>query len=168
MQTKSELTPSVKRSVRTLLILAQEKSLEITSVKAHKLMYFAHGLCLAKHGTPIGEGIQFDAWRYGPLFEPLYHYFKFFGSSVLTPDLFPIKNWGQLDVSDQADEYRFNCLSSILNQFGHLPASALINLSRDKEGPWAQIMNGPKDQITLDDAKIQAYFQDHLCTADEK
>lgn len=54
----------------------------IDHMQLQKLMYFAHGYCLARHDRPlVGEPVE--AWRFGPVFPSVYHEYKKFGSQTI-------------------------------------------------------------------------------------
>lgn len=75
-----ENIPLDTKSVANFFIdLARRNQKIITPMKLQKLVYYAHGWCLALFEKPlINEAIE--AWRYGPVIESLYHELKHYGN----------------------------------------------------------------------------------------
>jgi uncharacterized phage-associated protein len=66
-----------------LLSLAKAEGKTIDPLKLQKLTYLAHGWHMAFYMEPlVQEG--FEAWRYGPVCQPLYREFKKFGGNPIT------------------------------------------------------------------------------------
>jgi uncharacterized phage-associated protein len=59
--------------------LAKKKDKFITPMKLQKLVYFAHGWCLALSDEPLIDE-KIEAWKYGPVVTSLYHEFKRYGN----------------------------------------------------------------------------------------
>lgn len=65
-----------------LLKLSWAENKPITQMKMQKMLYFAHGWHLALLDKPMmNEVVQ--AWQYGPVFESVYHTFKYFGANLI-------------------------------------------------------------------------------------
>ncbi|NWN45912.1 Panacea domain-containing protein [Candidatus Phytoplasma pruni] len=55
--------------------ILEETEFKMTHMKLHKLIYYSHAKHLTTYKKPlIGEIIQ--AWKWGPVYPPLYHIFK--------------------------------------------------------------------------------------------
>jgi uncharacterized phage-associated protein len=60
-----------------------KESTPISHMKLQKLLYFAHGYCLATLNAPLlGEKIQ--AWKYGPVVATVYYEFEYLGSTPIS------------------------------------------------------------------------------------
>src|SRR5438093_7141533 len=72
------------------LELAEVKDQKIDPMKMQKLVYFAHGWCLALKEAPlITEKIE--AWAYGPVIRTLYGAFKDLGSRDITHPAYEVR-----------------------------------------------------------------------------
>lgn len=152
---------NTRQVTKSLLQIADANKNLVTNLKAQKLLYFAHGLCLAKYDVPLVEGESFQAWRYGPVIESLYHHLKVFGDAPISPISPFLSSWESLSDSDD-DEKRKRCLSSILRQFGGMAAGRLIDLSHDKNGPWSIAYQDDAHGIEVPNDKIKEYFAKRL------
>ena len=56
----------------------------ITPLKMQKLVYLSHGWYLAFYDEPLVDDEYAEAWRYGPVFDSLYHEFKHRGRLPIT------------------------------------------------------------------------------------
>src|SRR6476469_5017940 len=82
-------------AAKSMLEQAQPLDLSLTNLTLHKLLYFAHGLLLARHEVALVDE-PFHAWKYGPVLESLYHDLKLFGTSPVTPDSWFVATWDSL------------------------------------------------------------------------
>lgn len=143
---------------KTALLIADELGLKISNLTAHKLLYLAHGLMLAKHDRPLVD-TPFQAWKYGPVLEDLYHDLKIFGSSPIPHDSVFVARWPELPPENQEDR---EVIRAILKQFGNKSPGYLIEVSHQEDGPWNAVYEANTPSIEISDAKISAYFKKHL------
>lgn len=61
-----------------LLDRAEASGMAVTNLALQKLVYFAHGLMLTRHGRALVDG-YFEAWEHGPVHPVLYGAFKHSG-----------------------------------------------------------------------------------------
>src|ERR1700753_3338110 len=60
-----------------------DSGIEVTTMKAIKLVYISHGWHLGIYESPlISEAVQ--AWKYGPVVESVYHEFKNYSKKEIT------------------------------------------------------------------------------------
>src|SRR5205823_13456997 len=155
---------------------ATEKGKQLTPMELLKLVYFAHGWCLAISGKPlINEPIQ--AWRFGPVIPRIYHAFKRYGSGPITAyattDPFDSPIWGlqeqsikmihEYSIDDGADqsenELTKRLVRKIREQYGQFNAIQLSNLTHDPDSPWSQTDEKDKQRgIEIDQEHIRQYF----------
>lgn len=147
---------NVKAVARTAIDLAAQQGLSVTNLKLQKLLYFAHGLALAKYGTPLIRGEKFEAWKYGPVLESLYHDLKVFGTSMIGPNDGFVAHWSPLPVNAKDER---NALASTLAQLGSMSGGKLIDISHDPRGPWHAVFNATTKNIAIEDDSIKAYFE---------
>lgn len=145
-------------AAKSMLVQAELLSLSLTNLTLHKLLYFAHGLLLARHGRPLVDE-PFQAWKYGPVLESLYHDLKPFGTSPVLPGSWFVATWDMLppEAIDEAQ-----AIDSILKQFGDQSAITLIDISHDSKGPWSGVYAANNQSIAIDDEQIKNYFRQHL------
>jgi uncharacterized phage-associated protein len=96
----------------------------ISNLKLQKLVYYAQGLSLALHNTPLFlEDVE--AWTYGPVIPQLYHAYKEHGSNGIpaNPDFDP----------EEIDENTRSFLDEIYTVFGQFSAPRLIDISHSDE-----------------------------------
>jgi len=150
-------TTNAREVTKTLLEIAEAEGNPVTNLKVQKLLYFAHGLCLAKYDLPLVAGESFQAWRYGPVIESLYHHLKIFGDSQIPPSSPFLSTWNVLGNGAE-DTQRRSCLYSIFKQFGAMPGGRLIEISHDKNGPWASTYRDNSFGIEVPNSEIKNYF----------
>lgn len=145
-------------AAKTMLVQAERLSLSLTNLTLHKLLYLAHGLLLARHDCALVDQ-PFQAWKYGPVLESLYHDLKPFGTSPIFPNSWFVSTWAMLppEATNEAQ-----AIESILEQFGDRSAIALIQISHDSNGPWSAVYAGKTRSIAIDDEQIKSYFRHHL------
>lgn len=144
-----------KAVARALIEMAAERQIEITNLKLQKLLYFAHGLMLAQHGRALVNE-NFQAWKYGPVLEDLYHDLKVFGTSPIRPEDGFIKYWPTLPENADAEK---RAISDVLDQLGTMRGGELINLSHDPNGPWHAVFQEQTESSTIGDDRIESYFK---------
>ena len=145
-------------AAKSMLIKAQQLDVSLTNLTLHKLLYFAHGLMLARHDRALVDQ-PFHAWKYGPVLESLYHDLKPFGTSPVTPESWFVESWDSLPPGTFEEE---DAIESILTQFGNQPAVALIEISHDSKGPWSAVYAANTQSSAIDDDQIKKYFKKHL------
>jgi uncharacterized phage-associated protein len=149
---------SYRSIARTMIVLAQGMGFSLTALSLQKLIYFAHGLMLAKHGRPLVRE-TFQAWKYGPVLEPLYHDLKVFGPSSIDQNSLFVNNWDTLP-SSAVDER--NCISSVLKQLGTSTAGRLVDIAHEPKGPWAEVFDSKVAGIDISNNAIKIYFEKKL------
>lgn len=84
-----------------LLDLATAQGEQLTPMKLQKLVYYAHGWCLALTGKPlIDEAIQ--AWSFGPVVRSLYNEFRECGAN-------PIRRRAMEIVGEDGESMQLRC-----------------------------------------------------------
>ncbi len=123
----------------------------ITPMKLQKLAYYAQGYSLALHGRPLfHEPIQ--AWRYGPVVEPIYYAYRRHGSGAIpSPE-------GYDPTQLHPDIARL--LSQVYGTYGPHGAWTL-SLMTHAEQPW---QDTPQNAV-IAPALMQDFFARQLRTA---
>ena len=141
---------------RTMIDMATAKGLNVTNLTLQKLLYFAHGLCLARSGYPLINE-PFQAWKYGPVLESLYHELKIFGPANIRPTDAFIPDWKLLDEEKEAEERKV--ISDVLDQLGEKDSRYLVHISHLPEGPWGKVYNAATKNIEMTNDDIKQYFK---------
>ncbi len=144
-----------KAAARTLIEMAADRNIELTHLKLQKLLYFCHGLMLAQHGRPLVKD-DFQAWKYGPVLEDLYHDLKVFGTSGIRPEDGFIKYWPTLPEEAAVER---KAISDVLDQLGDMRGGELINISHDPNGPWYAVFQEQNQSSTIGNDRIASYFK---------
>ena len=155
------------RGVANLLLdRAEDRGVAVSNLALQKLLYFAHGVMLTRHGQPLVDG-YFEAWEYGPVHPLLYAAFKSAGRT-------PIANRAQSRnlrtgetavVAAPTNRLVRDVIDDVLRAFGDQPPARLVRLSHSKGGPWDIVVNesGTEGRLGLriTDILISEHFHRH-------
>jgi uncharacterized phage-associated protein len=152
------------------LQLADSSDRKIDAMKMQKLVYFAHGWCLALKDSPlITERIE--AWRYGPVVRELYGAFRDAGSGPITHPAyeavfengkigFYISTIDEEDEDGQVDkDFAKHLLDEIWKVYGEFSAIQLSNLTHEPDTPWSETWSLDKGNTIISDELIKSYFK---------
>jgi uncharacterized phage-associated protein len=114
---------------------ANENGESLTAMKLQKLIYYAHGWCLALYNLPLVED-QVQAWTYGPVFPRIYHLAKAYGSEPIDSLLYSYLSTPSV-VQDS--DPRIPLLEKIWEVFGKYSASQLSRMTHEPGGPWDKV-----------------------------
>jgi uncharacterized phage-associated protein len=102
----------------------------ISNLKPQKLLYYAQGVYLARHGVVLfPEDIA--AWDHGPVVSEVYQAFKTYGNGAI-----PIEEAAPADFPPKVQEV----LDEVHQVFGQYSAWKLSQMTHG-EPPWTQTMN---------------------------
>lgn len=153
------------------LELAEEAEASISPMKLQKMVYFAHGWCLALLDELLVDE-QIEAWRFGPVIRSLYGQFKHFGNMPITEraklykllpgEKFRLKvTTPAIPDSPEAAPVR-DLLDRVWEVYSPFTAIQLSNMTHQQGTPWRQVMdahNGEPPKGTDIPAKwIRGYF----------
>jgi len=137
----------------------------VTQMKLQKLIYFAHGLHLAKGCGPLIDQ-TFQAWKFGPVVPLVYQDYKLYGSDyIINTDrlfwLFDEPDLKQL-YSDKDAVETINTTWELLKGVDAISLSAWTH----KEGsPWSNHYKAGISDVEIPNTEIEAYFKDQFLTA---
>jgi uncharacterized phage-associated protein len=131
----------------------------LTPIQVMKLCYFAHGYKLAINDEPlIDETVQ--AWKYGPVFQDLYHCLKMYGSrkikevpSFLKPNI---------DIFEEED---IEIMDAVFEGLGEEDGMTLSDMTHDEGTPWKEVWDEAgekKKYTTIDNELIKKHFKELL------
>jgi len=150
------------------LDLANSAGRKITPMKMQKLVYFAHGWCLAIYHKPLIEE-DIMAWQFGPVIKPLYSAFREYGKSAITDFATDIDirydEDGNIDLSTSRgitpniprNSDIKKLLDAVWEAYGNLTAIQLSRLTHAENSPWSNVWVGEKDTV-IDNDVIRNYF----------
>ncbi|MEY3997103.1 MAG: hypothetical protein RL344_1446 [Pseudomonadota bacterium] len=115
-----------------ILELTKDKNITISKMKLLKLVYFCHGWHLGITGKPLSSELA-EAWQYGPVFSSLYTALsQYKGADSI---IYPIVSRGIAD-NDVFNDYQVALINKVIDEYGHLNAFQLSDLSHEDNGPW--------------------------------
>jgi uncharacterized phage-associated protein len=144
------LTYDARAVANALLDLAAGSGSSLTHMAVHKVIYYAHGWYLAKHGKPLVKQ-EFEAWKDGPVLRSVWESLRESGSKPVTcraQRFDPVRQTREV-VSPDIDEDARRFLSNILAAYGHLHAFELSEMTHAAGGPWDLVWNSPRGRVTL-------------------
>jgi uncharacterized phage-associated protein len=146
------------------LELGELEAIPITHMKLQKLIYVAHGWCLAIHGKPLIEE-SIEAWRYGPMIGNVYQWLKHFGSDpIQLSDLDASDNHKRRLAELKQDTSTVELLERVWQVHKNFDDIKLSGMTHLPTSPWAQVREKTpetKFNITIDDSLIRDYFVAH-------
>jgi uncharacterized phage-associated protein len=139
------------------LKLGRQDNISISPMKLQKLIYFAHGWCLAIKGEPlIQESVE--AWKFGPVIDSIYYEFREFGSKPITIQSIPF----DCDFDDlKKDKFAVKLVKKIWEVYKGYSAFTLSKMTHLPGTPWREARKGDLDKksnVTIDDKLIREYF----------
>ena len=100
----------------------------LSPMKLQKLIYYAHGWCLALTGEPLVDE-HFEAWDYGPVISSLYHRLKGYGNTQI-----PLE---QIRHAEPVGDKTTALLDAIIRKYGKYSALELSDMTHQPGSPWA-------------------------------
>ncbi len=132
----------------------EKSNYDVTPMKLLKLVYIAHGWCLAITDSPlIVEPVE--AWKYGPVIRDLYDSFKHYGNQPITE--LAQYAYGEKDISREYKKF----LDKIWEMYGDYSGEQLSNLTHKTNTPWDKIWNqygACTGFYKIDDIIIKDYY----------
>ena len=129
--------------------LGIQKGKPVNPMKLQKMVYFAHGLHLARNNKPlINEEIE--AWSYGPVIPSIYHEVKQFGNNEIEENVLDYR----LRNLDSDAEHTINLTWEVTK---NMSAVQLSNWSHIDGSPWEKTYDGEKHKVIPNEV-IKEYF----------
>ena len=157
---------------------AESRGEQLSPMKLQKLVYYAHGWCLALTGEPLLDE-PIHAWLYGPVVNSIFRKFRRFGSQEITtratvPDSTSRTNNStrRLDqvasgsVPEAIDQEITPFLDRVWEIYGRYSANQLSNQSHEPGTPWSEVSarypDGVPRRVIIPDDRIKVYFAKQL------
>jgi uncharacterized phage-associated protein len=158
-----------KAVANEFIMISKARNNLFTPMKLQKLVYFAHGWCLALTDKPLISG-RIEAWQYGPVIPAIYHEFKGLGNGLIESPVTEIRYAGSgkfcrhvLSLNDYPDdEERLHAKEIIVKVFeiyGGYSAVKLSNATHMDGTPWQQVYKDGVRSAVIPDEKIETYFK---------
>jgi uncharacterized phage-associated protein len=144
-----------------LLHKARERGENLTHLKLQKLLFFVQAWGLALHDNEVMTVLP-EAWDYGPVFPPIYHELKGYGSR-------PIVGYLQEPFTEKAlvpnpnDKPFYELVDKVWERYGALSAGQLSSLSHAAGGPWDNARKSGTRSIPRTD--ISQFYRNQLHAA---
>ncbi|MGN7291290.1 Panacea domain-containing protein [Rhizobium sp. SAFR-030] len=149
--------------VNWLLLNYSSSQFSLTNLKLNKLVYFLHGVSLAREEAPLIRN-RLECWKNGPVVSSLYHRLKNFGDRDVT-QLMSFQNYetGEFEpVSSARAELRISPVLMKASQFFVAKSSSwLVSETHRKDGPWFRKYRGEEKEasdLVLSDIEIAEHF----------
>lgn len=125
--------------------LAAEDDLAFDSIQLQKLVYIAHGICLAHHGMPLTAD-RAEAWEFGPVYRQLWDALGPYGLGLVCRPVqnsdsengFSLRAAKQCVIST-SDPIVGDIIADVYNDYGHFSGAALSALTRRGATPWREV-----------------------------
>lgn len=173
-ETATPEPPYDARAVANLLLAAmQDRRLPVSNLPLQKLLYFAHGIMLTRHGEPLVDG-YFEAWEFGPVHPLVYGSFKGFGSSAITaPATRRDLRTGEVGAIAPPNDERVDAIvDQVVASLGRQRAGRLVHISHAAGGPWDVVANqtgtGTRYGLRISDILIRERFHRHMVTVGDE
>ena len=122
---------------------------ELSNMKLQKLLYYAQGHYLADADEPLFDD-EIEAWSHGPVVPSVYHEYKDFGSTEISPA--PDFELSSID----RDTAKF--LQKIWNTYGGLAAWKLRNMTHN-EDPWSKHFEDNERNVVIPKDSLKRWFK---------
>ena len=118
--------------------LGEQDGVAFTQGKLQKLVYIAHGWCLANTGEPL-TGDRPEAWAHGPVYRRLADALVACGLDEVHAEQLEHSvhsTCSELDLVEQA------IILKVYRDYGRCDAASLATLTRHGDAPWGGVFNG--------------------------
>jgi uncharacterized phage-associated protein len=121
--------------------LGMERAWAFDQMQLQKLVYIAHGWCLAITGEPL-TGDRPEAWDFGPMYRRLADALGDCGQRPVTETLtaeWSIEAIGSETIWSELNTIERNVLTSVLLNYGAYSSSQLSTITRGEGAPWTSV-----------------------------
>ncbi len=124
---------------------------DLSNLKLQKLLYYAQGHYLGKHGKPLFTD-KLQAWAHGPVASDVYHRLKKYGSAEIDAEAEVPEDFNWDDYKDIEEH-----LLSVWNTYGHFSAWKLRERTH-QESPWIEAFGGGYTNHEIDERSLESFF----------
>ncbi|WP_377156562.1 Panacea domain-containing protein [Roseateles sp. UC29_93] len=141
---------------------AKQRRIFVNHLKLQKLVFFTHAWSLALHDAPVVEERP-EAWRYGPVFDSLFHRLRPQQGRPITAFLKTVDEGRNAYVTLMPafeDEAFWDVLDQVMDRYGHLSADQLSALGHERGGAWEQTREAK--QAVIPDDRLRQFYRGKL------
>ncbi|MES2615839.1 MAG: type II toxin-antitoxin system antitoxin SocA domain-containing protein [Bdellovibrionota bacterium] len=144
----------------------------LTPMQLQKLIFFAHGVNLAVHESPLIKE-EFEAWDYGPVIRSLYFETKYYGSGNIDRKLTALsykKNSSKFNLEiitpiiSQEDKTVKEILDFVWENYGKYNAIQLSNITHKVGTPWEVTYKKGVKGVIIPNEVIKQYYQSRIAS----
>jgi uncharacterized phage-associated protein len=151
---RSKMMPGWSTEIANELIrLGSEQGRSFDQMQLQKLVYIAHGWCLAITGEPL-TGDRPEAWSIGPIYRRLADSLARQGTKPMTSSIdVPMalaaaeSVGGSETIPSDSEAIALDVLERVTLNYGALSSSQLSALTRGANAPWATVYESGKGQF---------------------
>lgn len=144
---------SAESVANAFLDLARRDEKSLTNMQLQKLVYIAHGYCLAKLRQPLFHN-NIHAFEWGPVIPNLYKTLKRFGGGE-------VKDYIATDESPIAkDSAEMEIIKEVWTEYGDFSGLELSKLTHRKGTPWSETWRKNPFGVISDELIAEYYRRD--------
>ncbi|WP_114227115.1 MULTISPECIES: Panacea domain-containing protein [Sphingomonas] len=139
---------------REMVLAASGFGISLNQLQLQKLIYIAHGWCLASTGEPL-TGDRPDADKFGPVYARLAELLRPTRLEPVTIASFAAVELGQADASEM------ELIALTLREYGSLSTAQLAVVTQGQNTPWSSIYaNGSGEGRDIPHALVRNQFRE--------
>jgi uncharacterized phage-associated protein len=144
-----------KAVANAFLKLAKRERVPLTNMQLQKLVYIAHGYCLALLRQPLFRD-QVFAWQFGPVVPALYDELKQYGSGQVKKPLYTETP----PIEEESPGWKV--IRGVWNSYGKYSGPQLSALTHKPNTPWDETRGSGNQKIEIPNPTIARYYRDLL------
>lgn len=137
------------------IALAERDGRALDQLQLQKLVYIAHGWCLAATGQPL-TGDRPEAWEHGPVYRRLADALLGQGLDLIDVAKGPVARPSSSSVLEPIE---VAMISRTYKDYGGFAASQLSSLTRRGNAPWEKVYDGGAGKFRdISHALVRGHF----------
>ena len=155
--------PYTPLQIANTIIIRHGSTNRLSHMRLQKLVYFAYGWWMGKHGQPLTNDAP-AVWRYGPAFEGLYGALKTYGHRAIRK---PVGVWFRpAPRVPDADKDVIEFLDDVFDFYRNANEELLSSIAHEPGSPWKEEARANDFRVPsghrIPDHRIQSYFARQL------
>ncbi len=146
---------------------------DLTLLKLQKLSYYCFGAALAYDLDNEVSGIEFEAWKYGPVIKTIHHKFKNPNDPYFVVDI-KNKEFNHIDKKNNFfSKELIKLISVVVEIYGRLSPRCLVKETQDEklenhDNPWKKTYIPNKENNLIDTHLIKQFFKKKFNNEEQK
>ena len=145
---------SAESVANAFLDLAKREGKSLTNMQLQKLVYLAHGYCLAQLNKPLFHN-NIHAFQWGPVIPPLYKQIRHYGADPITGYI----PTDEAPISPESEEMEI--IREVWQYYGGFSGLELSDLTHRKGSPWSETWKNNPFGVISDDL-IAKHYRKHM------